>query len=373
MSPSRQSRAPHAGGVVPQEFPPPDLPWPVLWEGLGRVTPGFLLCVDHEGRILFINRVEEGRRVDEVVGRTLGDFADLYDESPIEQQLREAFEHRQERSFETQGRSLAGSRVSYAVRILPIVHAGECRYAIVSCQDSLALRESQERLDREHRLLQQLLEIQERERQLVAYEIHDGFAQYLAGAMLHLQAFEHVVGESGLGEAIRDAEASANLDESLRLLRSAVDESRRLIGGLRPPVLDELGIVPAIESLVADARDEVDEVTFTHDLQGRLPLQLEATIFRIVQESLTNVRRHAQASRCTVAISTPQPDAVRLVIEDNGVGFDPDAVEQSRFGLEGIRQRARLFGGSATIHSSSGAGTVVDATLLVQEVRPSGE
>ena len=91
---------------------------------------------------------------------------------------------------------------------------------------------------RDRALLQRLLEIQERERQLVSYEIHDGIAQYLAGAIMHFQAWEAALGDHpGAGE----------LREGMRLLRAAADESRRLIGGLRPPALDELGIVEAIE------------------------------------------------------------------------------------------------------------------------------
>ena len=128
---------------------------------------------------------------------------------------------------------------------------------------------------RELALLRRLLEIQERERQLVSYEIHDGIAQYLAGAIMHFEAWEAALGDHPGVEELR---------EGMRLVRAAADESRRLIGGLRPPALDELGIVEAIESLVSDARVEVPAVTFVHDLPGpRLPPDVETTIFRLVQ------------------------------------------------------------------------------------------
>jgi two-component system sensor histidine kinase DegS len=166
---------------------------------------------------------------------------------------------------------------------------------------------------------------------------------------------------------------SRELRESLRLLRAAVDESRRLISGLRPPTLDELGIVAAVESLVADARIDVPQVTFTYDLPpGRLAAQLETTIFRIVQESLSNARRHASASRVDIVVvaKPPEPDRrMRVSVHDNGVGFDPAVVPNTRFGLEGIRQRARMLGSEAVIRSSPGQGTTIeiDLPLLMAE------
>jgi two-component system, NarL family, sensor kinase len=209
---------------------------------------------------------------------------------------------------------------------------------------------------RERNLLRRLIEIQERERQLVSYEIHDGLAQYLAGAIMHLEAWQNALGEHpGVGE----------LREGMRLLHAAADEARRLIGGLRPPALDELGIADAIESLVADARTEVPEVRFSHDLPGpRLPPAVETTIFRIVQESLTNVRKHAGARSARVDLER-HGDSVTLRVSDDGCGFDPTVVPEDRFGLEGIRQRSRLMGGEPSIRSAPGRGTTIEVRLPI--------
>jgi two-component system NarL family sensor kinase len=209
---------------------------------------------------------------------------------------------------------------------------------------------------RDREILLRLLQTQERERQLISYEIHDGIAQYLAGAIMHFQAWEAALG---------DHPGAAELHEGMRLLRAAADESRRLIGGLRPPALDELGIVAAIESLVADARVEVPAIDFRHELPGsRLPPALETTIFRIVQESLSNIRKHAAARSASVAV-TRLGDLVTIRVADDGQGFDPEGVPADRFGLEGIRQRSRLFGGSCRIDSAPGRGTIVEASLPV--------
>jgi len=204
--------------------------------------------------------------------------------------------------------------------------------------------------------LRALLDRQERERQLVAYEIHDGLAQYLSAAIMHLETYE-----AGLPGG---AGSDSRLSEVLRLLREATAEARHLIAGLRPPALDELGLVAAIEALVADARLEIPLVEFAAELSGeRLPADWETTLFRIAQESLTNIRRHAHASRATISL-TRQPDGgILLQIRDDGRGFDPAAIPPQHFGLEGIKQRASLLRGTATVVSSPGQGTVIEIRL----------
>ena len=206
------------------------------------------------------------------------------------------------------------------------------------------------------RTLRTLLERQERERQLFAYEIHDGLAQYLSAAIMHLEAFEAGL-PAGPGSA-------ATITEVLRLLRQATSETRHLISGLRPPALDELGIIEAIESLIADARLEINNIEFAHALRGnRLPAETETSLFRIVQESLTNIRRHAGASTATVRLATEPEGGILLQIADNGCGFDPAAIEDGRFGLEGIRQRVNLLGGTMESNSQPGAGTTIEISI----------
>jgi signal transduction histidine kinase len=205
--------------------------------------------------------------------------------------------------------------------------------------------------------LRRLLAIEERERQLVAYEIHDGLAQYLTGALMHLQACQESV-----GQACPPA-AAAELAETHRLLQAAAAEARRLIGGLRPAALDDTGLVAAIESLAADARRDIHEVTFSHRLTGeRLPGATEAAVFRIVQEAIGNARRHARARHLQIEL-TCDASAVRVRVADDGHGFDPARVPAEHYGLEGIRQRSRLLGGEPRISSAPGAGTTIEVTL----------
>lgn len=204
--------------------------------------------------------------------------------------------------------------------------------------------------------LRTLLQRQERERQLVAYEIHDGLAQYVSAAIMHLEAYE-----AGLPQG---PGSEPTITEVLRLLRQASSETRHLIAGLRPPALDELGIIEAINTLVADARLEIPEVIFDHTGDGdRLSAEAETALFRVAQESFTNIRRHAAATNVLITLTRQPGGATMLRISDNGKGFDPNTVTADHFGLEGIRQRAHLLGGTARVISQPAAGTTIEVTL----------
>jgi len=215
-------------------------------------------------------------------------------------------------------------------------------------------------LMREEELLRQLLAMQDRDRKLLAYEIHDGLTQHLTGTMLLLQGFRELVAKD-------PKEAWRAFDAGLRSLSQGIVESRRLIGGLRPPVLEESGVVAAIENLVIESRQPGGpKIEFASDVTfHRLEPTLENTIFRIVQECLTNACRHSKSERVLVRLAQ-RGDRVRVEVRDWGVGFDPDAVRGLHFGLQGIRERARLLSGQAVIWSAPGQGCqiLVDLPLV---------
>jgi PAS domain S-box-containing protein len=214
-------------------------------------------------------------------------------------------------------------------------------------------------LRREQELLRRLLDLQERERQLVAYEIHDGIVQEMTASLMHLDAYRHH-SEPSNGEA--------EFDRARKLLRTAVDEARRLISGLRPPVLDELGIVAAVEYLINEARPYIPTIEYEHNVTpDRLAPPLESAVFRIVQEALSNIRKHS-GSKSAVVKLLEHDGRLLLEVRDAGRGFHPEKVSGERFGLQGIRQRARLLGTTAEIISAPGQGTVVRVDLpLIRE------
>ena len=208
------------------------------------------------------------------------------------------------------------------------------------------------------RLLQNIFEKDEHHRQLIAYEIHDGVAQYISAAIMQLEAFKANPNRNC------DTANDPHVNEALRLLREASLETRHLISGLRPPSLDELGIIDSLETLVRDARLEIKDVAFQHSIGNiRLPPQLEVVLFRICQESLTNIRQHARAQYVYVELKKTENGEVSLLIRDDGCGFDMKGHTKDHFGLEGIRQRALYSGGTADIQSEQGAGTTIHVTF----------
>jgi len=336
-----------------------------LWQAVCRISGDYIAVVDRAGMIRFCNRVDGGWSPDQVMDRSMLDFTMPESTERLYRVIEEVFTNGREQSLETTVRQPDGGLNYFSLRLGPVLVDGRTAAILVCCENTLPLKTSEKSLQHERNLLRRLLKIQERERQLVSYEIHDGLAQYLAGAMMHLEACEHALGGSG---------ENRELHEGLRLLRAAADEARRLIGGLRPPALDELGIIDAVESLAADARTDIPRVDFTHSLPARrLPPDVETTIFRIVQESLSNVRRHASAGAASVSLEQHGDDGVRIVVHDDGIGFDPATVAEDRFGLEGIRQRAWLLGGEPVIASSVSGGTTVTVTLPIdpKEAAPS--
>jgi signal transduction histidine kinase len=153
-----------------------------------------------------------------------------------------------------------------------------------------------------------------------------------------------------------------------------VREARRLIAGLRPTALDDFGLGTAIRLEVEALRSEGWQVSYQEELgEERLPSTLETALFRVTQEALTNVRKHAQASRVRVVLDRLSR-AVRLQVADDGHGFVPDEMKRSnglgkRVGLSGMRERLSLLGGRFELRSEPGSGTTVTAEVELPQIR----
>ena len=223
--------------------------------------------------------------------------------------------------------------------------------AIGFFRDVTERRKNHEALRREHQVLRHLLASQDRERQLVAYEIHDGLAQHLAAAIMQFETIHQAA------PTITE-QVSHNCQAGLDMLRRTLAEARRLISGLRPPILDESGIVAAIGHLAHDLATRGGPLVEVHSQVrfNRLDPVLENSVYRIAQESLTNAHRHSGSDK--VRIDLVEEDGwLRIEVTDWGSGFDPEIVGDDRFGLDGIRERARILGGQAQVDSTIGEGT----------------
>ncbi len=241
-------------------------------------------------------------------------------------------------------------------------HGEHC--AIGMFRDVTERKKSQEALEREHQVLRHLLASQDRERQLIAYEIHDGLAQYLAAAIMQFETLH-------LEEDKVPARMPKNCAAGLDILRRSLAEARRLISGLRPPILDESGIMAAIGHLVHDITAQGGPEVEVHSRIrfDRLDPVLENAVYRIAQECLTNSCRHSHSEKVKIDLIEHE-GRIRIRITDWGTGFDPEGVPENRFGLDGIRERARILGGRAEITSRIGAGTTILVELPMAISRP---
>ncbi len=198
------------------------------------------------------------------------------------------------------------------------------------------------------------------EQRLLACEIHDGLVQDAVGAHMRLQRLLEV-------DQLPPGSARDQVQQAAALMAETIAEARRLIAGLRPPVLDKLGLVPAVQHLVNGEQADGPSIHFTSKVEfDRLEPLLEATIYRIVQEAISNAKRHSGSDRVEVRL-TQADDRLHVEIQDWGVGFNPRSVPENRFGLQGISERARLLRGRASVESAPGKGTRVFVDLPVAQ------
>ncbi|MCG8472524.1 MAG: sensor histidine kinase [Desulfobacterales bacterium] len=208
-----------------------------------------------------------------------------------------------------------------------------------------------------HALSQELIKAQESERQRIARDLHDNVAQDLASLIIEVQGLSHDT--KGLG-----AEAQRRVGLITKTLKRSIGSIRELVYDLRPPSLDQLGLVRTLSQYFSDYTEgcKVDVDFQSGGLESlTLDFDAEINIYRLIQEALANVRKHSGASCVVVRLIASHPMLI-LRIEDNGSGFDvgrrsADALGEKRMGLKGMEERALLLGGTFSIHASPGRGT----------------
>jgi len=211
-------------------------------------------------------------------------------------------------------------------------------------------------------LLNALVRAQEDERARLARELHDGAGQTLTSLLVRLKALEKQAATEHLRE---------NVIGLCQSISQTIEQMRGIAYRLRPAALEEFGLDVALRSLVEEFASEASFVSECRlDLGGRrLPSDVETTLYRIAQESLTNVVRHAWANRVLVEL-VALPYAVGLRIEDDGQGFDSNDIasrgEKRRLGLIGMQERAEMLGGSLVVQSAPSAGTSIQVRLPIQ-------
>ena len=198
---------------------------------------------------------------------------------------------------------------------------------------------------------------QEEERRSIAQELHDGPLQ----SLIHLCRQIDVVNT----DTVDATDRGRSLSELRTTVESAVSDLRAIARGLRPSVLDDLGLVASIKQMLTEAggREQFETSFGITGVERRLSPTIELALFRITQEALSNIERHAAADRVAVGMNF-ESGGLRLLIKDDGVGFDASqrasGVGGQSLGLPGMTERARLIGSRLLIHSEEAAGTTAD-------------
>lgn len=197
------------------------------------------------------------------------------------------------------------------------------------------------------------------ERNRLAREIHDTLAQGLAAITLQLESVDALLEAQADPTSLR-----ATVQQALALTRANLDEARRSVLDLRAAPLEGQSLVKALQTLAETARlPPSGQVEFEVTGGGRpLPLRVEIGVYRIAQEALTNIARHAHATRARLEL-TMTPETLRCVINDNGRGFDPAHIPHGRYGVRGMSERARLLGGEMRVASGPGEGTCIEVII----------
>jgi signal transduction histidine kinase len=203
----------------------------------------------------------------------------------------------------------------------------------------------------------QVTAAQEEERQRIARELHDGVGPDLASLNIRLLTVRKLLQREGHPVA-------GEIEELAEQVQASIRDIRRLIHDLRPVALDELGLAPALREHLARCRQEHDlAIEFVADVGERLPAAVESALFRIVQEAVNNVLRHAQAQHVSVTL-TRDAEQVKLRVADDGQGFDTQIPRTGRHvGLWSMRERVEQLGGQFEVQSVPGQGTTVTTVV----------
>lgn len=332
-----------------------------LYRSLIESTGSVVVRVDREGKRTFVaGRILDAykTRQGELLGGTFGDLiVDPLDRKRAQELLEETF-----RTGKPVHGFVASQRIGNEIRYVssnwePIRDAqGNVVEVQATSVDVTDLMKAQQELQA---LTRRLVEVQEEERRQVAREMHDQIGQLLTGLKLSLRRAARALG----GDAI------AELGESERQVDEILERVRDLSRQLRPSMLDDLGLLPALTWHIDRFKTQTGiSVSLKHTgLDRPLPPAVALAAYRIVQEGLTNVARHSGAREATVEVGA-DGDVLNILVEDSGVGFDLEAVlaRGPANGLAGMRERAAALRGRVQVRSAPGAGTKLSATLPLE-------
>jgi PAS domain S-box-containing protein len=323
-------------------------------------SPAIAFAKDEEGRIAYYNKEYEER-----FQIQLADWRGKTDFDRWPREIADRFLENDQKVFTTgvpltsvEQARMEGGPISYWLTVkFPYHNRQGKRFVGGIGIDITGLKNAEAALQSGQELLRDLIEVQENEKQLLCQEFHDGLIQYAVGALMLLE---------GCQRSNSPKEITAAIEAAISSLRKGVEDGRRAIRGIRPAVLDDSGLEAAIGDLVDQFSSSgiMVKSTCNPDI-GPLPKSIQTTVYRVVQESLNNARKHSGTD--VVRIELKKVDGeLQVEIRDFGSGFDVEAARNRGFGLRGMIERVRLLGGECTIESEQDGGTRIFVRLPVQ-------
>lgn len=322
-------------------------------------TAAVVYLKDSEGRYLLANRHWQGlfrHFGDSVIGMTDREFFPApFAEGFVEADAK-VWREQTPISFEETAPHVDGPHTYRSIKFPVRDQKGKMIALGGISTDITDLKEAREALQMKQLLLQNLIEVQEKEKQFLCREFHDGLIQYAFGSAMLLESCR---------SNPQAADNAAKIDTVIDNLRRGVEDGRRVIRGIRPAVLDDSGLEAAMEDLLGQFETSGMHVTSKCDPEiGRLPESTQTTIYRIVQEALNNAKKYSDTDVVRIELKKVN-GGLQLEVRDFGCGFDVESARKKGFGLMGMTERVRLLGGEFQIQSELDAGTRISVRLPI--------
>lgn len=337
------------------------------FESLFSMAPDGIIIVGHNGRVLTANESAQ-----ELFGYSLQEFQGLQVEALLPEECRQAHirnrvdymraptSRRMGRIRELRGLHRDGSEFAAEIGLTPL-HFKNQDCAVATVRDITERKQLEtERAEHEKRfrnLSRHLVEVQEAERRKLSTELHDRTSPGLAAVQINLNMLNNLLRTRGTEDVI------ALLGDTAGLIADTTVSIREISSNLRPTVLDDGGLLPAVTGYAQQFMQRTGIVVHLQmqDATSALTPAVQSSLFRIVQEALTNCAKHAKARNVTIRLSTGHP--VSLTIADDGVGFDFDRQSTTGVGLLTMRERAEFAGGSFSVETKPGLGTRIQVLV----------
>lgn len=343
------------------------------WKSLVKSAPQIIVTINGKNQISFINS-SRNFPTGQIEGVNVFDFIRLF--SIDEKAVKRALQHARKgihKPLEISVKDRTGADIWFNITSAPVHYNGKVEDLIVMALDITELKKAEQELretnDKLKALYQRLDTIREEEKKSIAMEIHDELGQELTAMKLGMFWMQQYI-EQHKKEGLDVLQVEEKVKSLIELSGQTINSARRLAHQLRPVVLDTLGLIPAIEWQVKTVNENGSvKCTFTQNVDGvKLRDNFSVALFRIVQESLTNILRHSGAKKASVKLAVAG-NKLTLTVQDNGKGIEKEELtDPGKFGIFGMKERVNTWNGKFELTTKRGKGTQLHFTFPLKEV-----